>query len=98
MKLSEIDDCSICPLPGEGLCPGGMVCYGGEPIEPPCTSWYGDYTFAFDNIKDKEIIEKKLQMIREHTDKQCRFYVFCGFNHNDPGIYSDEFWKNDIAE
>lgn len=42
MKLSEIDDCSICPLPGEGLCPGGMVCYGGEPIEPPCTSWDGD--------------------------------------------------------
>ena len=42
MKLSEIDDCSICPLPGEGLCPGGMACYGGEPIEPPCTSWDGD--------------------------------------------------------
>lgn len=42
VKLSEIDDCSICPLTGEGLCPGDIVCYGGEPIEPPCTSWDGD--------------------------------------------------------
>lgn len=48
MKLSEIDDCSICPLPGEGLCPGGMVCYGGEPIEPPCTSWDGDEDYVID--------------------------------------------------
>lgn len=60
------------------------------------SNWYGDYTFAFDNIKDQPIIKKKLQMIRNHTDKQCRFYVFCAFNHDKPGIYSDEFWKNDI--
>lgn len=62
------------------------------------SNWYGDYTFAFDNIKDRVIIEKKLQMIRNHTDKQCRFYVFCGFNHNNPGTYPDEFWENDIAD
>ena len=62
------------------------------------SNWYGGYTFAFDNIKDRVIIEKKLQMIRNHTDKQCRFYVFCGFNHNNPGIYPDEFWENDIAD
>lgn len=61
------------------------------------SNYYGDYTFAFDNIKDREIIEKKLQMIRNHTDKQCRFYVFCGFNHDNPGKYSDDFWANDIA-
>lgn len=61
-------------------------------------NYYGDYTFAFDNIKDRLIIEKKLEMIRTHTDKQCRFYLFCGFNHDSPGQYSDEFWKQDIID
>ena len=37
-------------------------------------------------------------MIRNHTDKQCRFYVFCGFNHNNPGVYSETFWRDDIAD
>ena len=62
------------------------------------SNYYGDYTFAFDNIKDRPIIEKKLQMIRDFTSKQCRFYLFCGFNHNNPGLYSEEFWKQDIIE
>ena len=40
----------------------------------------GDITFAFDNIEDYELIERKLKMIRNHTDKQCVFYVLCGFD------------------
>lgn len=71
MKLSEIDDCSICPLPGEGLCPGGMVCYGGEPIEPPCTSWDGnedveDYIESVHaSILEREEYEDRLREERE---------------------------------
>ena len=61
-------------------------------------NYYGDYTFAFDNIKDRPIIEKKLKMIRDFTSRQCRFYLFCGFNHDNPGTYSDEFWKQDIID
>ena len=61
-------------------------------------NYYGDYTFAFDNIKDRPIIEKKLQMIRDFTSRQCRFYLFCGFNHDNPGTYSDGFWKQDIID
>jgi hypothetical protein len=38
-ELREIDDChEHCPLYDE-FCSGGMTCYGGKPIEPPCTCW-----------------------------------------------------------
>lgn len=75
MKLSEIDDCSICPLPGEGLCPGSMVCYGGEPIEPPCTSWDGDEDVedyiesVHASILEREEYEDRL---REEREKKKR--------------------------
>lgn len=62
------------------------------------SKYYGDYTFAFDNIKDRKLIESKLQMIRKFTDRQCMFYVFCAFNHENPGEYSEEFWVNDITD
>lgn len=40
----------------------------------------GHFTFAFDNIKDYELIESKLKMIRRHTDKtNIMFYVLCGY-------------------
>jgi len=40
------------------------------------SNWIGDFIFAFDNIKDRRIVEKKLDMIRNHTDKICKFYCF----------------------
>lgn len=58
--------------------------------------WIGDYIFAFDNIKDRRLVEKKLDLIREHTDKIPKFYVFCGFNHDAPDTYPADFWVNDI--
>lgn len=62
------------------------------------SAWYGDYIFAFDNIKDKDVVENKLKMIRRHTDKVPKFYCFCGYNHNSPDTYDDEFWRNDIRD
>lgn len=62
------------------------------------SSYVGDYTFAFDNIKDTEIITEKLKLIRKYTKKVVKFYLFCGFNHNDPDHYNDEFWKQDIID
>lgn len=62
------------------------------------SNWIGDYIFAFDNIKDRRIVERKLQLIREHTHKIVRFYVFTGYNHNSPGEYNEDFWKQDIRE
>lgn len=62
------------------------------------SNWIGDYIFAFDNIKDSDIVISKLKMIRKHTNKPLKFYVFCAYNHDTPGQYSDEFWKKDIEE
>lgn len=60
--------------------------------------WIGDRIFAFDNIKDKDLIIDRLQMIRRHTDSVIKFYAFCGFNHNNIGVYDEEFWANDIRD
>lgn len=44
----------------------------------------GDYTFAFDNISDYDLIHKKLQLIRKYTDKKnIKFYVLVGFESTD---------------
>lgn len=56
----------------------------------------GQVTFAFDNIADYKLIEKKLQMIRRHTNKIMTFYVLCGFDRQSK--YDIEFWKQDIFD
>lgn len=46
----------------------------------------GDYTFAFDNIADYDLIHKKLQMIRNSTlnnKHSIKFYVLVGFESTD---------------
>lgn len=44
----------------------------------------GDYTFAFDNIADYDLIQNKLQMIRKHTSaRNIKFYVLVGFERTD---------------
>lgn len=60
--------------------------------------WIGYYIFAFDNIKDKNIIIEKLELIRKYTHKRCKFYVFCGYNHLIPENYDIKFWERDINE
>jgi hypothetical protein len=61
------------------------------------SKWIGDYIFAFDNYKDKEIIIQKLELLRKHTNKKCKFYCFCGYNH-DADIYNNRFWVKDLYE
>lgn len=61
------------------------------------SNWVGAYIFAFDNIKDRRIVTKKLELIRKHTDKIPTFYVFCGYNHDDPDTYPIDFWAKDIC-
>lgn len=60
--------------------------------------WKGDRIFAFDNIRDKDIIVNKLKMIRRHTTYIPKFYVLCAFNHENPGHYDETFWKQDIKD
>ena len=43
-------------------------------------NYEGDYTFAFDNIADYELIKSKLEMIRRYTASNAvKFYVLVGF-------------------
>lgn len=60
--------------------------------------WIGDYIFAFDNIRDRRIVERKLQLMRKHTRRTVKFYVFCAYNHNEPDIYPEDFWAKDIRD
>lgn len=62
------------------------------------SNWIGDYIFAFDNIKDRRLVERKLQLMRTHTEVIPKFYVFCGYNHDDPDVYPEGFWENDIRD
>lgn len=56
----------------------------------------GDYIFAFDNLDDAEIIERKIQLSRRHTQAVMKFYCFCGFDHT--GRWDADFWKQDIFD
>lgn len=59
----------------------------------------GDYIFAFDNIADKDIIEKKAKLIRRYCKNKgnnIKFYVLCAFDRQDK--YDDNFWRQDIID
>lgn len=56
----------------------------------------GDYTFAFDNIADADLIKKKLKLIGKYTDAIPKFYCFTGFDRDD--IWDREFWRQDIFD
>ena len=44
----------------------------------------GDYTFAFDNISDYDLIHRKLELIRKYTRAtNVKFYVLVGFESTD---------------
>ena len=62
------------------------------------SKWIGDFIFAFDNIKDRRLVEKKLELIKKHTNKIPKFYCFCAYNHDEPYNNHDEFWKQDIID
>lgn len=56
-----------------------------------------NFIFAFDNYADKDLIIKKLNLLYEiepNFNKQCMFYLFCGFDRNNK--YDEDFWKEDI--
>lgn len=59
----------------------------------------GDFIFAFDNIADKEIIEKKARLTRQYNkNKQhnIKFYVLCAFDRQEK--YDEQFWEQDIKD
>ena len=61
-------------------------------------SWkyVGRYIFAFDNINDYHLIETKLKLMQQYTNKPCTFYVLCGYDRD--GKYDIKFWQQDIID
>lgn len=56
-------------------------------------SYDGDFTFAFDNVEDYEIIDNKLQLIRKYTNAvNIKFYVLVGFKSTDAEDI-ENMWK-----
>lgn len=47
------------------------------------TKYNGDFIFAFDDLKDKNIIEQKLQLWREYSSKTTKLYVLCAYYSQD---------------
>ena len=73
MKLGDIEDCAGCPLSDECR---GMTCYGGDPIEPPCTSWDPEEEIEdfYDDVQaerlaHEEEIERQWQEEKERKRK-----------------------------
>ena len=56
----------------------------------------GDYIFAFDNVAEAPLIERKIQLARQYTDAVMKFYCFCGFDRD--GKWDEAFWKQDIFD
>jgi hypothetical protein len=55
--------------------------------------------FAFDHIKDKELIERKLELLREVIPisyHKVKLYVLCGYDWD--GTWLPDFWAADIRD
>ncbi len=60
-------------------------------------SYDGDYTFAFDNIADYDLIHKKLKMIRKYSNSQSiKFYVLVGFESTDATDIENAFKRIEL--
>lgn len=61
------------------------------------SNYDGDYTFAFDNVKDYDLIERKLKMIRKYTrSKYIKFYVLVGFDGTDAQDIKNAFKRIEL--
>jgi len=57
------------------------------------SKYHGDFIFAFDNWKDKDLIEKALKIWKHHNSKKTtKFYLFCGFMLSKDNL--DKFYKD----
>ena len=56
----------------------------------------GDYLFAFDNIKDKNIISEKLKLWRNKTNRNTKLYILTAFDRNNKYDYNFEY--NDFID
>ena len=57
----------------------------------------GDFTFAFDNIADYDLIKEKLRLIRKYTKvRTVKFYVLVGFESTDHKDIANAFKRIEL--
>ena len=62
-----------------------------------CNSKYDGYiTFAFDNVNDYPIVEKKLKLLREYSEHQFNFYVLVAFESQDEKDIENAFVRIEL--
>lgn len=58
--------------------------------------YHGDFIFAFDRWKDRDLIERKLKIWKRHCpSKTTKFYLFCGYEltaDDDEKIFTDVYY------
>lgn len=54
------------------------------------SKYHGDFIFAFDQLKDKEIISRKLRIWKQYTKKTTKLYLFCGYTISDDQSLIDD--------
>ena len=60
------------------------------------SNYAGDFGFAFDNVAERDIVEEKLQLMRQYTNAVPKFFCFCGFDRADN--WDTDFWRQDIFD
>lgn len=57
------------------------------------TRYHGDFIFAFDNWRDRPLIEQALKVWKHYNpDKGTKFYLFCGFKQSEKKY--EKFYKD----
>lgn len=54
--------------------------------------YHGDFIFAFDNWRDRDLIERALKIWKRYNKHETKFYLFCGFRlkeGDDSKLYRD---------
>lgn len=71
--------------------------YGEEMAEMLSkTKYHGDFIFAFDNWRDRPLIERALKIWKHYNPtKGTKFYLFCGFKQNskDQKKFYRDIWE-----
>ena len=71
--------------------------YGEEMAEMLSHARYhGDYIFAFDNWKDRQLIERALKIWKHYNPKKgTKFYLFCGFKQQTDNreLFYRDIWE-----
>ncbi|MEE1094707.1 MAG: hypothetical protein U0L08_07220 [Bacteroidales bacterium] len=60
------------------------------------TKYHGDFIFAFDNWKDRPLIERALKIWKHYNPKKgTKFYLFCGFKQTEQGYqkFYRDIWE-----